>query len=277
MKKRYIAYVLIISGVAFMGLKLKLDSIPRRKVPGSSFIYLPSGKYLKYATLGYNSVIADLVYIWSIQYFSNQKIPNRYNYLDHVYSITAELDPHYFDPYNIGALIAAYENRDLEKTLRILDLGLEKNPREWIYPWQAAHHAQIVFKDYATARKYYEITMNIEGAPAMARRAYANAAYNLSDYATAMKHWAEIYDATDDDRIKKIASNHIYRTQAAIDIEALHKELDKYKAAYGRYPQDLEQLAAAGYLKYVPKDWDGNDYFYDNEKGEVKSAPWWKR
>ena len=277
MKKIYIVTILIISCIAFMGLKLKLDSIPRKKVPGSSLIYIPSGKHLKYATFGYSSLVADLVYIWSIQYFSNQRIPNRFDYLEHVYSITAELDPHYFDPYQVGALMAAYDAHDLDKAFRILDLGLEKNPQEWIYPWQAGHYAQMVFKDYEKARKYYKIAMNIEGAPDMARRAYANAAYNLSDFSTAMQHWVEIYETTDDERIKKIASNHIYRTKAAIDIEALHKVLDRFKEARGSYPPNLERLVAAGHLKSVPQDLDGNDYFYDNKTGEVKSAPWWKR
>ena len=59
MKKGIIAVILVVSLVAFMALKIKVDTISREKIPGSSIIYLPSGKYLKYATFGYSSLIAD--------------------------------------------------------------------------------------------------------------------------------------------------------------------------------------------------------------------------
>jgi len=84
----------LVSLVIFMGLKLKLDQIPRQKVPGSSIIYLPSGKYLKYATFGYSSMLADLIYIWAIQYYCNYNIPDRFQYLEHIFSIISVLDPH---------------------------------------------------------------------------------------------------------------------------------------------------------------------------------------
>jgi len=123
MKKKFLVILLILSCTAFMGLKIKLDNIPRKTVPGSSFIYIPSGKFLKYATFGYSSLMADLIYVWSIQYFSDQKIPNRFDYLDHVFSIIAELDPHYFDAYQVGAIFAVYDARDFR-----MDLSLSGRP-----------------------------------------------------------------------------------------------------------------------------------------------------
>jgi len=95
-------------------------------VPGSSIIYLPSGQYLKYATFGYSSLVADLIYLWAIQYYGSFDIPDRFNYLEHIFSIIAELDPKYVDPYEVGALIAVYEAHDANLAFKILDMGLEK-------------------------------------------------------------------------------------------------------------------------------------------------------
>jgi len=39
----------------------------------------------------------------------------------------------------------------------------------------------------------------------------------------------------------------------------------------------LEQLSAAGFMREIPQDLDGEDYKYDPETGEVKSTLWWKR
>jgi tetratricopeptide (TPR) repeat protein len=280
MKKKFLIILLILSCAAFMGLKIKLDNIPRKTVPGSSFIYIPSGKFLKYATFGYSSLMADLIYVWSIQYFSDQKIPNRFNYLDHVFSIIAELDPRYFDPYQIGAIFAVYDAGDFDTCEKILNRGLEKNPGEWIFPFQAGHYAQMLLKDYKIAQKYFKKTMEIEGAPAMAKRLYANAAFEQTDYKTAMRNWVEVYkmaEAEGDERVRKIAANHIYRTQASIDIESINEGLNKYKENFGHYPEELSKLVTSGFLAEIPEDLDGNEYKYDPETGEVKSELWWKR
>ena len=67
-------------------------------------------KYLRVASLGYASVAADVLYLWSIQYYSNFQIEDRYKYVDHIYSgVITELDPHYFDPYWIGAMILSVD------------------------------------------------------------------------------------------------------------------------------------------------------------------------
>jgi len=55
--------LLLASGAGLMVLKSVVDRIPRQKIPGASIIYIPSGKFLKYATLGYSSLAADLIYL----------------------------------------------------------------------------------------------------------------------------------------------------------------------------------------------------------------------
>ncbi|MFW6123661.1 MAG: tetratricopeptide repeat protein [Acidobacteriota bacterium] len=276
MKKQTLAGLLILSCGMFMGLKVITDQIPREKVPGASIIYIPSGKHLKYASFGYSTLLADLVYIWAVQYFSSYSVPERFQYLTHVFSITSDLDPKYLDPYQVGALIAIYDAKDFEAAMEILEEGLKKNPDQWIFPWQAGHYAQMILKDYELAKKYYKKAMEIEGSPPITRRLYSNAAYELGDYKTAWENWLEIYQNTDDERVKKIASNHLYRTKAALDIQIIEQALKKYKNQFGQFPEKLESLVSAGLLDSIPQDLDGQDYVYDRETGEVKTAviPW---
>lgn len=276
MKKATIVLILLVSLVLFVGLKLKTDTVSRYQVPGSSIIYIPSGKSLKYVTFGYHSLMADLVYLWAIQYFSDQTIWERFDYLDHIFGIIAELDPQYLDPYEIGALIAVYDAKDLDLALTILDRGMEKNPTQWIIPLQAGHFAQMFAKNFEVAQKYYKKVMEIEGAPEIAQRLFANAAYRISDYKTAWDNWLEIYETATDPRVIKIASNHLYRTKAAMDFETLQSAIELYKNKHGRYPSDLEQLVSDGLIRAVPKDLDEEDYLYDPETGAVTTriSPW---
>ncbi len=276
MQKKVLALLLIISCGMFMGLKVITDKIHRKTVPGASIIYIPSGKYLKYASFGHQSLLADLIYIWAIQYFSNYSVPERFQYLTHVFSIISELDPGYLDPYQIGALIAIYDARDFDTAIEILEIGLKKNPEQWIFPWQAGHYAQILLKDFELAKKYYKTAMEIEGSPSIIKRLYSNAVYQLGDYHTAWENWLEIYNSSDDERVKKIASNHLYRTKAAMDIQKITGALKEYQNKFNRLPEKLADLVSSGFLESVPQDLDGQDYIYDSDTGEVKTAviPW---
>lgn len=279
MKKKIVIVILILSCLAFMGLKLRLDTIPRSQVIGSSFNYIPTGKFLKYATFGYSNIVADLIYMWSIQYFSDQRIPNRFEFLDHVYSIIAELDPHYVDSYIIGAIFAFYDAKDLNTCYKILDRGLEKNPDQWVFPFAAGHYAQNV-NDIHKAQMYFKKAMDIDGAPIYTRHLYADSFFEQNDFRSALKIWAEVYktaEAAGDKRILKIASNHLYKNTAALHLQAISLALRNYQAKFGRYPDKLEQLVAAGLLREIPQDLDGEDYKYDPKTGEVSSKLWWKR
>ncbi len=272
----FLVFLLILSCGLFMALKVETDAIARKNVPGSSIIYVPSGKYLKFATFGNSPLLADLIYLWAIQYYSDETIADRFEYLDHIFSIISELDPKYFDPYDIGSLIAVYEARDLDLALKILDRGLERNPEQWIFPYLGGHYVQMFRKDHPLALEYYKKAMAIESAPDIVQRLYADAAFKSMDYKTSLQTWTEIYQTAEEDRIKKIAENHIYQVKAAIDIQNISQAIEKFKERYGRNPMDLSRLVKAGCLATLPKDLDGKDYLYDSQTGEVKAPtiPW---
>jgi len=276
MRRYHLIAILLLSALLFMGLKIKIDRIPREKIPGSSIIYIPSGQFLKRATFGFSSIAADLVYLWAIQYYSEYDIPDRFDYLDHIFGIISELDPKYLDPYEVGGLIAVYEAQDLDLALKIIDRGIENNPDEWLFPFEAGHYAQRFRKDYALARKYYKMAMEIEGAPPVTRRLYANAAYEVMDYETSWRSWLEIYETAQDERTKKIASNHLYRVKTAIDIQNIQEALQKFRSRYGHFPEYLDQLVQSGYVNLIPKDLDNKEYLYDSQTGQIKprTTPW---
>jgi len=275
MKKAVPVILLLAALLASMGLKRSNDALPRRRVPGSSIIYIPSGAYLKPATFGFPSLAADIIYLWAIQYYGNPEIPDKFTYFTHIFSIISDLDPRYVDPYEVGALIAVYDGRDTALALKILDMGAARNPDLWIFPFEAGHYA-LARKDFDTAKAFFQKAMDIPGAPAFIRRLYANAAYKTMDYQTAWEAWKSVYESATDEEIRKIASNHLYQVKAAVDIAALKNAVFDFRARTGRNPEDLEALVRAGLIREVPRDFDDKDYSYDPQSGAVDTAvsPW---
>jgi tetratricopeptide (TPR) repeat protein len=271
-----ILFVILAAGASFVVLKARTEAIVRTKVPGSSIIYIPSGKFLRYATFGYSALAADLIYLWAIQYYSTPTIDDRFDHLDHIFAIIADLDPAYIDPYETGALIATSEARDIRLAFKILDNGFAKNPREWILPFEAGHIAMMELKDYDLARQYFEKCMNVPGAPDFTRRLYANALYKKGDLETSWKTWLEIYNTAPDEQTKRIASNHLYQVKAAMDIGRLREAVVKFREGARRLPAELPDLVRSGLLEKLPQDLDGRDYVYDPKTGDVKAAtsPW---
>ncbi len=267
---------LLASAAGIMALKAATDRVVRKKLPGSSIIYIPSGKFLKFAAFGYRALAADAIYLWAIQYFSTPTIDDRFNHLDHIFAIINELDPRYQDPYEVGALIAVQEARDVRAAFAILDRGAANNPDQWVYPFDAGHVALMTLKDYPLAEKYFEQTMKVPGAPDFVERLRANAIFKKGDLKTSWETWLDISKRAPDERTKKIASNHLYNVKATIDGEALEGAAAKYRERFGRLPADLETLVRTGFLREVPKDLDGQNYLYDPATGKVKTAvsPW---
>jgi tetratricopeptide (TPR) repeat protein len=270
------AIVLALALAASAGLKTANEALPRTKVPGSGIIYIPSGKYLKPMTFGFSSLAADWIFLWSIQYFGNPAITDKFKHFDHIFQILSELDPRWVDPYEVGALIALYDARDIALAIRILDLGLAKNPDLWIFPLEAGHYAQMYAKDVELARAYYKKAMDIPGSPPIVKRLYANAAFKTLDYDTAWATWREVYQTSKDEAVRSIASNHLYNIKSVVDAEAVRNAVFDFRTRAGRAPVSLDELVRAGLLREVPRDLDGRDYIYDPTTGVMTTrvSPW---
>jgi len=105
-KRTMLSLVIIGALIALaVGAEVKLGRIPREDPLGRELLYLPSPEMLKIMSLGNPGLAADILYLWSIQYYSGFKPNERFLYLEAIYNLITDLDPLYFDAYRIGALI----------------------------------------------------------------------------------------------------------------------------------------------------------------------------
>src|SRR5437899_12160091 len=227
-------------------------------------LYLPSGKYLRVMALGFDGLLADVLYLWSIQYYGNYDIRDRYDYLERIYDqVITELDPHYLDPYLIGALIMTTEARQPEMALRLLDKGVVHNPGQWIMPFEAGFLCYNDLHDYKRAAGYFEKALRVPGVHPLVRRLSAEMYNRAGDKRTSLREWSEIYRTSTDDYGRNVAWNHVHDLKVDVDVAALAEAVGRFRAREGRSPRRLQVLLSSGLLGELPRDPEDRDYLYD--------------
>jgi tetratricopeptide (TPR) repeat protein len=262
---------LLAAAVLFLGSMGAEAALERREATAphtAPLLYLPSGRYLKTVALGFDGLFADVLYLWSIQYYSNYAIADRYVYLEHIYKdVISELDPRYLDPYLVGALIMTEEARQPEMALRLLDKGIDRNPDTWILSFEAGYLCYNDLKDYGRAAKYLERAMAVPGAPPLISRFNAEMSRRAGDLRASLKEWTEIHDGSQDVYVRTVSWNHVHDLAVQIDLQELQEAVAAFKTNTGRVPYSLAELQAHGLLKRPPLDPEGRTYLYDPRAG----------
>lgn len=265
--------VVVLCGATWISAQQRLDARRDSWPTTYPLMYVPSGQYLQPASLGYRTVLADLLYLWSIQYYGHTRTLEGRRWLEHIYDVITDLDPQFIDAYLIGALIMSADMSDPEMALRLLDKGREQNPDEWILPLEAGFTAYMNAEQYDRAARYFEEARR-KGGPDFAERLQAHMLEVRGDLQTAFELWYDVYqeaEAEGDERVAGIAYNHVYDLRVKLDFRAIDEALQRFAVERGRPAPSLQALARAGYLDpgllVNPND---TPYEYDPETGELR-------
>jgi len=250
-----------------------LERMSAGRSTADELLYLPNGKYLRLASLGHASLVADAIYIWAIQYYSNYEREDRYRYVEHVFgNVIAELDPHYVDAYWLGALILTIEAQDLDAGLRLLDQGFEKNPDRWVLPYLGGWECYRA-GDYERAARYFERAAAVEGAPPSVLRMRAGMISRAGNLELALRTWHELLeDPRSDPASRAIAERQVRDLRVRIDLRDLRAAVERFRSENGRLPRNLEELRRRAYIRFVPEGPDGHGYVYDSRTGRVSTT-----
>lgn len=281
MKRRLTAYafILLLSGTAF--IQFQLDSRANYFAVRDVFVTLPSAQSLRILSFGYQNLVADMLFLWSIQFYSTYNLRNSYDYIEQIFSTITDITPAYKDPYIVGALIMVYEKRDVEMALRLLDKASRRLPDEWMFDLDAGFYAQKFLRDVDRARFFYERASGKPGAPSFLKRNAAHMLYLKNDLQVAYQIWSEIFREACTDLEKNSSFNHLYQIKSEMDRQFLNGKIERFRAMFGRFPRTLNELSRGGILGAgaIPKDFSGRNYNYDARTGKVSARKEfrWKR
>ncbi|HUT54812.1 MAG TPA: hypothetical protein VM658_15580 [bacterium] len=234
----------------------------------------PLAQGVKLASLGYQTVVADMYWLRTIQYRSARD--DRKQYPADLYAMgdfITDLDPRYHLVYFFTGLNIMFEGGPKEQVIAILQKGEKNCPDYWRTPFLLGFYYFMILEDYEDAAAHLEKTAEItknKFHSLLAARVRAMG----GDPETAIAFLDEMKKQTQDARSIRLFDRRIQQLQAKVLEGKLSALVEEYHARRGSYPSDFEDLVAAGLLRQVPPHpVPGHAFVYDAEKKIVGSDP----
>lgn len=254
------------------GLLASKARIAARSVP----LYVPSPVAARALSVGHASTMADLLFLWAIQHFSEPATDpaDRRRWLERVYGTITDLDPKFRDAYWLGYISLMFEGQSPQAAYALVDKALAHDPTNLLLAIDAAMSARRQHFE-PLAVKYLEVAAATGDSLAIRLLTRLRAAETAQQERDA---WAELLD--DPDGVTRaVARRHVDDLTMLVTSSQLSAVVQCYARDHaGHLPGSLAQLVAAGYVSAVPDDPQGRPYAYDARTGAVTpTTPYFHR
>lgn len=267
--------LIVLAGLLQFSYDTRVDYFSEKE----TFVSIPSGQTLKVLSFGNRNFVADMLFIWSIQFYSTLNLTNRFEYIEDIFNVITDINPQYRSAYYYGAIIMALEAREFRMAIRLLQKGSRNMKHEWIFDYESGYYAYKFLKDHKLAESYYLKASQNPEAPSLVKRRRAHMTYVRDELNEAFELWSDIYKTAKTQLEKDASIFHLYQIKFEMDKKSLEKKIQSYKIRFGNNPVDLNLLKQAGLINEIPKDFHGNDYIYDMKNGTInaKRVYKWKK
>jgi tetratricopeptide (TPR) repeat protein len=173
-------------------------------------LLLPPPAALRAASLGYRGMMADLVWLLTIQYLgghltTDRRVPELRRLVDTV----VDLDPHFVEAYTLGALFLGYTAGDLAGAVALLERGIRHNPARWELPHDLARTYYLDLEDYPKALHWFQVADRMPGRPPYVPRLIARLLAATGHRETALELWEALRESATSDWVREIADREI--------------------------------------------------------------------
>lgn len=243
-------------------------------------VTLPKASTLKVISLGFHDALAELLFLWSIQFYSTTYYANRWDSLEGVFETIVGISPDNPDFYLTGSVMMAREANQVEAALRLLQKAADHFKNDYIYEYWAGFFAATILKDYERAAAFQERAAKRPNALPGIINLYAHYVYQQDDLEKAWKLFSELKRTTPHESVRRSADLHLYDIQYERDEKIFEEIRDRFTERYGRFPASIDEMVQRKFLSAPPVDYKGDAYRYDPGEGRLlpnQDAGWKKR
>lgn len=268
-----VATTLLALAGAAVSLLVLLEERRPATARAAELSYLPKGEYLKVAVLGYDQIVADLLWLKAVQHFSGRRqTAEHYVWAYHATDVVTDLDPTFTFAYRAaGTILGVWANR-VEESIAILRKGVAHNPDAWELHFVLGYDYFYELCDRATAAEYLRAASVLPGAPDYLPRLAARMTVDAGNPDTALEFLGRLYAQTQDPAMRESLAQRIKEVVAERDIRFLEEGVRRYESRYGRKPGSLRALVTGGIIERVPDEPLGGRYVLDRAEGTVTST-----
>jgi tetratricopeptide (TPR) repeat protein len=254
-------------------LQVRIDAQRAVTLKLQRFMYLPRGEYLRAAVLGYEQVVADLLWIQAIQAMGESTVTEEAGrWLYRALDVITTLDPRFVRVYEAGGIALVTLVVLAEESNRILEKGIRYNPDYWALPYLLGFNYYFELHDDAKAADSLARAAQLPGAPEylapLAVRLYASA----REPQVAIDFLALMYEQTSDENVKRVLEQRLKEVVVERDLQLFEEAISRYRKLHKRAPERLEDLVGPGLLRALPREPFGGRYLYDPQTQTVGSS-----
>jgi TPR repeat protein len=239
-------------------------------------LYLKSAKAADRLALTFDSVVADVYWIRTIQHYGrdykNRSRSNRFELLYPLLDLTTTLDPHFLIAYRFGAHFLSPQPPEgpgrPDQAITLLERGLKVAPEQWKLANDIGFIHYLYTGNYKEAAHWFDRASRMRGAPVWMKQLAATTLAGGGDRKGATQMLLEMR-ASEEPSIQRAADRALAQIRGLDGADDLTRMVQAFKARTGRYPASWQDLGLQG----VPADPALAPYHFDPSTGQVTIAP----
>lgn len=194
-----------------------------------SLMYIPSGEFLRVSALGHPALVADLLWIRTINYFGLHALGDRnYAFLPSLIKAINVLDPDWEFPFHFAGIILGTEAGMVREANKILVDASEKFPDEWEFPFYLGFNYFHTLQNSHCGAKYIFRASSLPGSPAYLKPLAAKLSKEGNSIGNHLAMCNRLLSMTEDkglrDQIIKNCKEALARREAVLNAEEVNEE-----------------------------------------------------
>lgn len=249
---------------------------PRHRVT-DEIRYLPTGRLLKAASLGYEMLVADMLWARTTLLFGKnfeQQDKDWYAWVFHMIDLATDLDPEFKAAYKYGGLMLRVEGEFIDQSSLIYQKGMVALPDNHYFPFFIAMNYYEYKEDRQTAAEYMEIAAKCGTGPAYLPSLAASLRTETGDPREALMFLEEELRTIppDQEQLRTTVEVKIFETRYLIVLQDVQRMVEEFRRQTGDLPARPGDVLEIGLT--LPEDPLGGVWVY-NPSPEVEIGTCW--
>ena len=261
-------------GVVVTGTSAKLQSIPSASSGAAEVVYLPDARLLRPLVLGYDNVLANVLWFRTISYFGGHYEGDRkYPWLARMCDLVTDLDPRAEHVYRFAGLILPWEANEVDEGIRLLEKGVRNLPESWLLHYYLGMTHYFFRNDADAAAQYLATAARLPGAPPLVTRVAALMSGRRANPGTSIQFLRELLKNADSDQMREVLTRSLEDAEFRATASGLQVAVDAYRQQVGSIPPTMDALFERGIMRgALPKDPYGGRWEVDQSTGRLRSS-----